>query len=82
MRNLITGAVVAGGMLAFCGVAVAAEQPHMEAALAALENAKSEILAADQNRDHGGHAGSATNLIEQAIHQVREGIRYRNEHGR
>ena len=82
MRKLISSAIVVGGMLAFCGVASAADQPHMDAALAALENAKSEILAADQYHDHGGHAGSATNLIEQAIHQVREGIRYRNEHGK
>ncbi len=82
MRYLISSAVVVGGILAFCGAASAADQPHMDAALAALEQAKSEILVADQSHDHGGHAGSATSLIDQAIHQVKEGIRYRNEHGK
>jgi hypothetical protein len=62
-------------------LAIAAPQPHMEGAPRALENAKSEILAADQYRDHGGHAGAATSLIDQAIREVREGIRFRNEHG-
>jgi hypothetical protein len=53
----------------------------MDNVLAALENARNEIIVADQYRDHGGHAGAATNLIDQAIHEVREGIRFRNMHG-
>jgi hypothetical protein len=59
----------------------AAPQPHMEAALAALENALHEIEIADQARDHGGHAGAATNLIRDAIREVHEGIRFRDAHG-
>jgi len=82
MRKIISGGIAVGAMLCFWGVAVAAEQPHMEAALAALENARHEIEIADQYRDHGGHAGAATAAIEHAIHEVREGIRFRNEHGR
>jgi hypothetical protein len=81
MRSLIGAGVAMGALLALAGVAVAAPQPHMEAALAALENARSEIGIADQARDHGGHAGAATNLIDQAIREVREGIRFRNAHG-
>ena len=63
-------------------LAMAADQPHMDGALAALQNARHEIDIADQAKDHGGHAGTATNLIDQAIREVREGIRFRNEHGK
>ncbi|WP_323119821.1 hypothetical protein [Burkholderia alba] len=80
MQNSIRVAVAAG-LLSLCGIAAAAPQPHMDAALNALENAKREIQVADQANDHGGHAGAATKLIDQAIHEVKEGIRYRNEHG-
>jgi hypothetical protein len=82
MRNLVSFAVGAGAILCAWGVASATPQPHMEGALQSLENAKHEIEIADQAKDHGGHAGAATGLIEQAIHEVREGIRYRDEHGR
>ncbi len=81
MRGLVGIAAAMGAMVLLSWVAIAASQPHMEGALQALENARSEILIADQYKDHGGHAGAATNLIDQAIHEVREGIRYRNAHG-
>jgi len=81
MRSLIGAGVAMGAILALAGAAAAAPQPHMDAALAALQNARSEIIAADQYRDHGGHAGEATRLIDQAIREVREGIRYRNLRG-
>jgi hypothetical protein len=82
MRRGVGLAIVGGvGLLGYIGLAYAAYQPHMDGALAALEHAKEEILIADQARDHGGHAGAATTLIDQAIHEVREGIRFRNERG-
>ncbi len=81
MRSLIGAGVAMGALLALAGAAAAAPQPHMEAALAALENARSEIIQADQYRDHGGHAGEATAAIDRAIREVREGIRFRNAHG-
>jgi hypothetical protein len=81
MRSLIVASAAMGAMLGFTGAAAAAPQPHMDNPLAALENARNEIIAADQYRDHGGHAGAATNLIDQAIREVREGIRFRNAHG-
>jgi hypothetical protein len=81
MRSLVVVSAAMGAMLCFTGMAAAAPQPHMENALAALQNALNEISIADQARDHGGHAGAATNLINQAIHEVREGIRFRNAHG-
>ena len=64
------------GMVAIAfmaGVAVGA-QPRMEAALHALENARAELQAAEHNK--GGHRDRALKLVDQAIHQVREGIRY------
>lgn len=80
MRKLLIGAVATASLMSIAGIASAAEQPHMEATLRALQNARHEIELADQARDHGGHAGAATQLIDQAIQQVKEGIRYRNEH--
>ncbi|MGO4869732.1 MAG: hypothetical protein ACLPGW_03850 [Roseiarcus sp.] len=83
MRGFIGAGVAIGAMLYFSGtVAMAVDQPHMEGALHDLDHALHEIEIADQFKDHGGHAGAATTLIEQAIHEVKEGIRYRNEHGK
>ena len=80
MRRIIPVFVI-GLVLLAPGLTWAAPQPHMEAALAALENALREIEIADQARDHGGHAGAATNLIRDAIREVREGIRFRDARG-
>ena len=82
MRKLIGAAVAAGAILSYQGVAMAEPQPHMEETLRALDIARHEIEIADAAHDHGGHAGAATELIEKAIREVKEGIRYRNEHGR
>jgi hypothetical protein len=70
-RKMLIGCGIAA--VAFmAGVAVGA-QPHMEAALAALENAKTELAVAEHNK--GGHRDRAIKLVNDAIHQVREGIR-------
>jgi hypothetical protein len=82
MRKILGVGAAVGAMACFMGTVIAAEQPHMEATLQLLENAKHEIEIADQFKDHGGHAGEATRLIDEAIHEVREGIRYRDEHGK
>src|SRR5947207_79935 len=69
-RTLI--AAVCGAGLAFgVGYAVAA-QPHMQAALAALQNAKAELQAAIP--DKGGHRVKAIALVDEAIGEVRAGI--------
>lgn len=81
MRSLIGAVVALAAMLAFSADAIAIRQPHMEATLESLEAALHEIEIADQFRDHGGHAANATELIRRAIHEVREGIRYRDMHG-
>jgi hypothetical protein len=51
-----------------------ADQPHMHAALKALQDAKGELQKA--SGDKGGHRSSAGKLIDQAIDEVRAGIEY------
>ena len=67
--------VAATGALAIAafniGYAVAA-QPRMQAALAALENAKADLDAAIP--DKGGHRVKAIALVNDAIAEVRAGI--------
>ena len=50
----------------------ATDQPHMQAALDALNNAKSELEQA--TADKGGHRANAINLVKQAIDEVTMGI--------
>lgn len=70
-RKIAAGAAVV--VAAFvAGVAVGA-QPHMEAALRALESAKAELAVAEHNK--GGHREKAIKLVEDAMRQVREGIK-------
>jgi len=70
-------------MLLAAGVAVAFAagcasgppyQPHMQNALAALQNAQSELELATPNK--GGHRERAMNLISNAINQVEMGIQF------
>ena len=53
------------------GMAFAA-QPHMTAALAALQSAKSELQAAEHNK--GGHRAKALELVNSAIGEVQAGM--------
>ena len=53
-------------------------QPKMQAALAALQQAKAEAEAADANK--GGHREKALELIGQAIDAVNAGMQYAAEH--
>jgi len=65
---LLVGAFFLGG------VSARAPQPHMQAALAALRNAKHELILASPNK--GGHRQRAIELVDQAIAQVEAGIAY------
>jgi len=56
----------------------AERQPHMRAALEHLRAARAELEAAAH--DKGGHKIAALKAIDQAIEQVKEGIRYANTH--
>jgi hypothetical protein len=51
----------------------------MERALDALRNARSELSQA--SHDKGGHRTNAIHIIDQAIEQVKEGIRVGARHG-
>ncbi len=48
------------------------DQPHMTAALAALESAKNNLERAAS--DKGGHRGKALDLVRSAIDEVKKGI--------
>jgi hypothetical protein len=49
-------------------------QPHMDAALALLQNARTELNQAEPNK--GGHREKAIGLVDQAIGEVRAGIAF------
>jgi hypothetical protein len=59
------------------GIAVA-DQPHMHNALDDLRRAHHQLEVADH--DKGGHREIAIGYIDQAIHEVEEGIRYDRRH--
>jgi hypothetical protein len=82
MRLFISVTVTAALVLSAAHIARAqSNQPDMAAALQDLYAARQAIIAADNNHDHGGHAGAATADIDRAIVQVNEGIQYYDEHG-
>ena len=57
--------------LAVAGMAEG-QQPHMQAALKALNNAAAQLQAAVD--DKAGHRAKAIQLVSQAIDQVQQGI--------
>ena len=65
---LMGATLVAGGCV---GYAVAA-QPHMEAALSALQTAKTELQVAERNK--GGHRVKALEYVNSAIAETQLGI--------
>ena len=67
---------VVGVVLA--GTARGADQPHMEAALAALKTAQRELESA--TTDKGGHRAKAVQLVRQAINHVEQGITFDRRH--
>ena len=52
--------------------AASPDQPHMQAALEALESARNNLDKA--NADKGGHRGKAIDLVKDAIAEVKMGI--------
>jgi hypothetical protein len=71
LRSAGLGVIVATSM--GVGYAIGA-QPHMEAAIGLLQNARAELGAATPNK--GGHREKAIALVDQAITQVRQGIAF------
>lgn len=61
-------------LVLFAGGWVSARQSHMQAALSALRNARSELEMASGNK--GGHRRKAIDLVNRAITEVKKGIEY------
>ena len=72
---LVLVVLLIGGFVA--GRAHAA-QPHMQAALSHLRNARSELNAA--MADKGGHRAAAIRIVNDAIAEVEAGIEYARTH--
>lgn len=73
-RRRVAIQVVTGAAAALASTApVEAAQPHMQAALRALNNASEQLNAAEP--DKAGHREKAIGLVRDAIGQVQEGIR-------
>jgi hypothetical protein len=68
-KGLLIASLTVGGFIA--GFAYAA-QPHMQAALAALQTARTELGMAEHNK--GGHLPIAIQRVDEAIRQVQLGI--------
>lgn len=77
MRKMIFAAL-AGAPLLVSSLAFAEPQPHMVASIEHLKQAKAELEKAWHNK--GGHREEGIKMIDAAIHQCEEGIRYANEH--
>jgi protein involved in temperature-dependent protein secretion len=54
------------------------DQPHMQAALEALKQAKAHLEQAAH--DKGGHREAAIKAVNDAIKHTEEGIKYANQH--
>jgi uncharacterized membrane-anchored protein YhcB (DUF1043 family) len=65
---LVIGLFIGSAM----GSWAAINQPHMKAALEALEKAKMELAVAEHNK--GGHRAKAIELVNKAIAQTKKGV--------
>jgi hypothetical protein len=74
-RQLLTVSLFGIGLMQ----SARADQGHMENALQALMNARYELSQA--SHDKGGHRVNAIQIINQAIAEVRRGIRVGASHG-
>jgi hypothetical protein len=74
-RKILLGAAIAASM--GIGYAIGA-QPHMEASIGLLQNARAELAAATPNK--GGHREKGLSLIDAAIAEVRAGIAFAATH--
>ncbi len=74
-KSVLTVLALASTMAAgvFIGEALAA-QTHMDRALEYLQSARGELKDAEANK--GGHRERAISLVDDAIHEVKQGIDY------
>jgi hypothetical protein len=78
IRQFVLFAAIALVLGFAAGTAFAERQPHMQAALRALRNARQQLDAAEP--DKGGHRVKAVQLVSDAIREVEAGIRFDNKH--
>jgi len=73
-RRTAAQSILVTGVAGVVGVSLAkaAAQPHMEAALKALQNAASQLQ--DAADDKGGHREKAIKMVSNAINEVQAGI--------
>ncbi len=72
-RRLVSVAsVLIIAAVSFAGGCVVAARPHMQNALGALQNARSELQMAEGNK--AGHRVNALRLVNEAIGEVQAGI--------
>ncbi|MFT5432997.1 MAG: hypothetical protein ACI9OJ_003702 [Myxococcota bacterium] len=79
MTKMNTFAWVCAALICVPSLASAETQPHMKAALAALQAAKANLQKA--SHDKGGHRIKALAATGKAIGQVRKGIKFDNRNG-
>jgi len=73
-RSLRIGLVALALVASFAAGRAVADQPRMEAALDHLQAARRELVQATS--DKGGHRAKALALVDEAIEQVRRGMRF------
>lgn len=73
-KSLQAVALVGALLLGYTLHALPERQPHMEAALRALQNAEEQLNKAEH--DKGGHREKALDHVRAAIAEVKEGIGY------
>jgi hypothetical protein len=79
MNSSVCKALLGAAIAASMGIGYAiGAQPHMEASIGLLQNARTELAAATPNK--GGHREKALGLIDQAISEVRAGIAFAATH--
>ena len=72
MKKIVIALVIGLLIGSAVGVWAAIHQPHMMAALEALQKAKMELEVAEHNK--GGHRVKALELVHKAIEQTKKGI--------
>ncbi|QSQ20144.1 hypothetical protein JY651_33410 [Pyxidicoccus parkwayensis] len=78
MRRTLVAATAAFLLGGFVNHAYADRQPKMRDAVAHLERALTSLKNA--SADKGGHRVKAIELTEAALNEVREGIKFDNQH--
>ncbi len=76
-KKIMSVAIIALAVAA-PGIAQAEGQPAMQAALKNLKEARQNLEQA--SHDKGGHRGKAMKMIDDAIEQVKAGMKFDNKH--